>query len=286
MHGARGRPYSQPTAPVPAAGAVFVEGAMSRHEGTPDRFDPGVHELWPGISDSALREIVFQSGGAARQSSFAGDIAILGTRPRIAIIGSRRATPDGLAAAEELAAELAGFGAVVVSGAADGIDMAAHLAALAAGGATIACLPFGLGHITCGLGRPRLLAQANSRLLLLSPFPPRQVPSRSTPVVRNRLVASLADAVVAVEFGPASGTLHCVRFARGFGRPVFVVQPQATQDAALQAIHASLRSQGVAFLNPRPRSGRSAATRIIDSARASIRERDAGREAQLSIIPE
>lgn len=259
---------------------------MSKPTPDADRFDPAVHELWPAIAEAGLREDIFAAGGAMRQASYAGDLGVLAERPRIAVVGSRRASPAGIACAEELSAELAGLGAVIVSGAADGIDMAAHLATLDAGGATIACLPFGLGHINCGLGRARLLAAANRRLLLLSPFPPRQVPSRSTPVVRNRLIASLADAVVAIEFGPGSGTLHCLRFALELGRPVFLAQGADSGDVGMKALHGTLRARGAVFLEPRPKSGRRAAVRILDSARAGVRHRKGARDAQMRLLPE
>lgn len=67
----------------------------------------------------------------------AGDPAILETGARVSIVGSRQASPEGLARARKLARRLAGEGVVVVSGLALGIDTAAHIATIAAGGRTV-----------------------------------------------------------------------------------------------------------------------------------------------------
>src|SRR2546427_11454355 len=89
----------------------------------------------------------------------------------VAIVGSRRATPYGIAAAERLASDLAARGVTIVSGLARGIDTAAHQSALAAGGRTLGVLGCGVGGGDPPENGPLVRAIA-SRAAILSQFPP------------------------------------------------------------------------------------------------------------------
>jgi DNA processing protein len=127
--------------------------------------------------------------------------------PRVAIVGSRRPSPYGEAVAEQLAADLARAGVVVVSGLALGIDAAAHRGALAGGGVTVAVM---------GTGVDIVYPAAHSKLAeeivaaggaLVSQFPDGTAPRRHNFPARNWTMAALSNAVVVVEAAEGSGAL-------------------------------------------------------------------------------
>jgi DNA processing protein len=139
----------------------------------------------------------------------------------VAIVGSRAATSYGLGLARRLSSDLARLGIIVVSGLARGIDTAAHLGALEAGGATLAVLPFPLGEEPAA-ARPLARAIA-ARGALLSERAPGEPSFRHVFVERNRMIAALASAVVVVEAAERSGALSTAAAARRLGRPVLAV---------------------------------------------------------------
>lgn len=150
----------------------------------------------------------------------------------IAIVGSRRATPYGLAAAETLAADLAARGITIVSGLARGVDTAAHRGALAASGRTIAVLGSGIDVVYPPENRPLALEIA-ARGALVSQFPPGMAPRPWNFPARNRILAALTLGVVVVEAAERSGALITAGFAGDLGREVFAVPGRIT-DAASQ----------------------------------------------------
>lgn len=143
-------------------------------------------------------------------------------RPRVTIVGTRRASAYGVRAARDLAGAFAAHGIAVVSGMALGVDGRAHEAALEAGGTTVAVLGCGVDIVYPP--RHRGLYQAISqRGLILSELPPGTPPSRWTFPHRNRLLAALGDAVIVVEGPPTSGAMQTAAQAAALGRPVFAV---------------------------------------------------------------
>jgi len=142
--------------------------------------------------------------------------------PWVAIVGSRAASPYGLAIAHRIAGDLARLGIAVVSGLARGIDAAAHRGALAAGGPTIAVLPSGLDCITPPAHEPlaREIARGGALLTEIASGGPRY---RSEFLHRNRLIAATARATVVVEAAESSGALSTAAVARRLGRPVLAV---------------------------------------------------------------
>lgn len=148
-----------------------------------------------------------------------GDITLL-QRPAIAVVGSRRPSRDGSAAAFELGAQLAGYGLVVVSGLARGIDGHAHAGALSAGGATVAVMATGLDRIYPDVHK-RLAADIVGNGLLITEFPPYVNPERWHFPRRNRTLSGLCLATVVVEAGRPSGSLLTATAAAEQGREVF-----------------------------------------------------------------
>jgi DNA processing protein len=145
----------------------------------------------------------------------------------VAIVGSRRATSYGLDVAERLAAELAARGITVVSGLARGIDSAAHLGALAAGGRTIAVLGSGVDVVYPSENR-RLAERIAEHGAVVSQFAPGTRPLPYHFPERNRVIAGLSLAVVVVEAAERSGSLITAGFAADLGREVMAVPGRVT----------------------------------------------------------
>jgi DNA processing protein len=142
--------------------------------------------------------------------------------PMIAIVGSRKPTPQGLDIAAELAGGLARSGWTVVSGLALGIDGAAHAAALDAGAPSIAVVGTGLDRVYPA--RHRALAHRLAEQgLLLSEFALGTPPMAGNFPQRNRIIAGLARGTVVVEAALRSGSLITARLAAECGREVFAV---------------------------------------------------------------
>ncbi len=149
----------------------------------------------------------------------------------IAVVGSRRATPYGLEAAERLASDLAARRVTIVSGLARGIDTAAHRGALAARGRTIAV--FGSGVDVVYPPENRGLAEDIERQgALVSQFPPGTLPLPWHFPERNRTIAGLALGVVVVEAAERSGALITAGLAGDLGREVFAVPGRITVEAS------------------------------------------------------
>ena len=147
--------------------------------------------------------------------------------PAVAMVGARACTGYGSQAAGQLAADLARGGTTIVSGAALGVDGAAHRGALAVGGTTVAVL-------ACGIDRSypashRTLIQAiGQRGAVLAELPPGTSPTRFRFLARNRLIAALGMGTVVVEAAARSGSLVTARLAAELGRAVFAVPGPVT----------------------------------------------------------
>lgn len=148
-----------------------------------------------------------------------------------AIVGTRAATAYGEHVAAELSAGLAEQDVTVVSGGAYGIDGAAHRAALAADGMTVAVLAGGV-DVPYPAGHSALLHRVARSGLLVSEYPPGVRPARHRFLTRNRLVAALSGATVVVEAGVRSGAASTAAWARALGRVVCAVPGPVTSSAS------------------------------------------------------
>ena len=156
-----------------------------------------------------------------------------------AIVGTRAATSYGELVATDLADGLVEHDVAVVSGGAYGIDGAAHRAALAAEGVTVAVLAGGL-DIPYPAGHSALLHRIGGGGLLVTEYPPGVRPARHRFLTRNRLVAAFAGAAVVVEAGLRSGAANTAAWARALGRVVGAVPGPVTSSAST-GCHALLR---------------------------------------------
>ena len=165
--------------------------------------------------------------------------ALEAARSGVAIVGARAATAYGEHVAGEFAAELAASGVCVVSGAAFGIDAAAHRASLAGGGCTVALMAGGL---------ERAYPQAHTELVeriaatgaVVSEVAPGSAPTKWRFLQRNRLIAALSAATVVVEAGWRSGSVNTAHHASALGRPLGAV-PGPVTSAASAGCHRLLR---------------------------------------------
>jgi DNA processing protein len=140
----------------------------------------------------------------------------------VAIIGSRSASDYGKRIATALAAELATMGITIVSGAAYGVDAAAHSGAMAAGGATVGVLGCGL-DVVYPRSHASLFRDISDKGLLISEYPFGTQPEGFRFPARNRIISGLVEGVVVVEATEKSGSLITARLALDQGREVFAV---------------------------------------------------------------
>jgi DNA processing protein len=158
----------------------------------------------------------------------------------VAVVGARAATPYGVHTTNDIAFGLAERGWTVVSGGAFGIDAAAHRAALAASGRTIAVL-------ACGVDRP--YPQGNAALfeeigrtgLLISEWPPGADPLRHRFLIRNRVIAAATAGTVLVEAAARSGAVQTMSRVLALNRTAMIV-PGAVTSIMSVGCHEMLRN--------------------------------------------
>jgi DNA processing protein len=178
------------------------------------------------------------------------------TTPRLAaVVGSREPSGAGVAATTELTAALAAAGWSILSGLAEGIDAAAHRAALAAGATNLALLAGGLDRISPRANLPLVeeILATGGALLGEHPLGTATLPAHL--ITRNRLQSGLASFVLITDCAARSGTMHTARYAAAQGRPVFVAPPRPAE------------SEGTRLLRETP------ARELPDRAPAFARER-------------
>ena len=140
-------------------------------------------------------------------------------RPRVGVVGTRAATPHGLADAHELGRVLAHAGVTVVSGLAIGIDGAAHEGALAASGTVIGVLGTGL-DVVYPRRHGALHRRVRERGMLVSEYRLGTGPHPARFPLRNRVIAALSDVVVVVEATATGGARITATDAERYGRSV------------------------------------------------------------------
>lgn len=225
--------------------------------------DPDYPEGLAALSDAPLALAV------------AGNVSALSARS-VAIVGARNASAVGRRIAGDLARGLVEAGLVVVSGLARGIDAAAHEAALASGGLTVAA-------IATGLDRPYppehagLQARIGASGAVVTEAPPGTAPRRTLFPRRNRIIAGLSLGVVVVEAAERSGSLITARLALEEGREVFAVpgsplEPRAKGPNSLIRQGAHLVETAEDILSALPQAPRSPPRLIPSRVRETLAE--------------
>lgn len=159
---------------------------------------------------------------APKELFVAGHADWLRQQPRVAIVGARKASPEGLRRAAKLARILAGHRAIVVSGLAEGIDAVAHNATIDADGRTVAVIGTPLSN-TYPARHRSLQERLMREHLVVSQFPEGYPTTRKNFPLRNRTMALICDASVIVEASDGSGSLSQGWEALRLGRPLFLM---------------------------------------------------------------
>lgn len=157
----------------------------------------------------------------------------------LAMVGARASTAYGDHVTAVLSVDLAERGFTIISGAAYGIDAAAHRAALAVQGTTVAVLAGGV-DVAYPRANADLIRQIGLTGALLSETPPGGAPARMRFLSRNRIIAALAMGTVVVEAGLRSGARSTAKHARELGRHVMAV-PGPVESLMSQGCHAEIR---------------------------------------------
>ncbi|SEG09172.1 DNA processing protein [Caloramator fervidus] len=140
----------------------------------------------------------------------------------IAIVGSRKASNYGLTVAYKFSKDLSNYGVKIISGLAKGIDTAAHLGCLDAGGITVGILGSGFKHIYPSSNK-ELIDRIIKEGCIITEFLPDVKPFPQNFPRRNRIISGLADYVLVVEATERSGSLITARLALEQGKDVFAI---------------------------------------------------------------
>ena len=209
---------------------------------------PGQEE-WPdGLGDLEHAPALNHRGGPPLGLWVRGSLGLAETVARsVAVVGCRAATSYGQSVAGQLGAGLAERNVTSVSGAAFGIDSAAHRGSLALNGPTVAVLACGTdvayprAHVT-------LLDRIGAEGLVVSELPLGATPTKWRFLARNRLIAALARGTVVVEAAVRSGALNTAHWALSLGRMTMGV-PGPVTAATSRGVHELLRAGGALLVS-------------------------------------
>jgi len=239
---------------LPPIGAGLTEGARQRAESSDLRADLarldriGARFVVPGDPEWPTERLSWHDGleHAPPLGLFllgSGDLRQL-SEHAVSVVGARASTAYGVHVAGELGLQLADRGWTVLSGAAYGIDGAAHRGALASErGVTVAVLACAV-DVCYPKGHTGLLAAIASRGLVVSEHPPGCAPTRSRFLVRNRLIAALSVGTVVVEAAVRSGSLTTARQAGSLNRHLMAVPGPVTSELS-RGCHRLLREGAI-----------------------------------------
>lgn len=236
---------------------------------------PGDDE-WPSQVDDLMRaEVLHHRGGPPLGLWVKGPTRLDALTKAVAVVGSRSATTYGTEVAADIAATLVRAGHPVVSGAAFGIDQAAHRGALGVDGSDIAVLACGADRAYPTAHRD-LLDHLGRTSAVIAEVPPGCAPTRGRFLSRNRLIAALTRGTVVVEAAARSGALNTASWATRLNRHLMGV-PGPVTSAQSQGVHELIRS-GAASLVTRGDEVLEvvgeAGTHLTSRPRAPARRRD------------
>lgn len=176
-----------------------------------------------------------------------GDLQTLeDTNKKFAVVGARAASQYGEQVAGEIGSTLATSNAITISGAAFGIDAAAHRGAITGGGKTIAVLGCGI-DVAYPASHAGLISRIAQNGAVVSEIPPGGRPLKQNFLTRNRIIAALSDEVVVVEAARRSGSLSTANWANALGRKVWGV-PGPINSATSLGTNQGIGNQSMSIL--------------------------------------
>lgn len=250
---------------------------------------PGDAE-WPlPLDDLADRPALHRRGDVPVGLWVRGPLRLDRTERSVAVVGARAATTYGGRAATDIAADVGRAGWCVVSGAAFGVDQAAHRGVLGVGGPTVAVLASGVDK-AYPAAHTALIDLIGDHGAIVSEAAPGSAPTRIRFLARNRLIAALCRGTVVVEAAWRSGALNTATWADSVGRVVMGVPGPITSGLS-QGVHEMIRSRAALLVT----SGAevmealgAAGEHLLEVPRAPARSRDrlTGRQQQvLDAVP-
>jgi len=283
---------SAQTAVERAPGDESLPAAARAALRTPDRAAEGADRHWLEQPDHHLLTCSGQDYPALLRDIPSAPAALLVHgdpaqlwSPQIAIVGARSASASGLANARSFARAFARAGNVVTSGLAEGIDGAAHGAALDAGGATIAVLGTGPDVIYPRQHR-ELAARIAAHGALVSEFPPGTEGRPEHFPRRNRIISGLSLGTLVIEAGLNSGSLITARLAAEQGREVFAL-PGSIHSPLARGCHRLIRDGAwlVETADEVLEQLRGVGARLADHLRERLDQDETAAPARRSAVP-
>jgi DNA processing protein len=223
---------------------IDARAELERAERQGIRFVTPADDEWPEpVADLAHAPSLHERGGVPVALWVKGPARLDELVGRaVAVVGSRSATTYGATVAGDIAAGLGEAGHTVVSGAAFGIDNAAHRGALAARGPTMAVLACGVDRAYPAAHR-RLLDYIADVGAVVSEAAPGCAPTRIRFLARNRLIAAMSQGTVVVEAAIRSGALNTASWAASLSRTLMGV-PGPVTSAPSAGVHQLIRARG------------------------------------------
>jgi DNA processing protein len=249
---------------------------LERAAGLGIRFVIPSDDEWPSqLAELAHAEPLHDRGGVPIGLWVKGPLPLGELAGSVAVVGSRSATSYGADAAAEVAATAARADLTVVSGAAFGIDQAAHRGALALQGKSVAVLACGVDR-AYPAAHKTLLDHLAAEHAVISEAAPGWAPTRIRFLSRNRLIAALTRGTVVVEAAVRSGALNTANWATRLNRPLMGV-PGPVTSAPSQGVHQLIRTGAATLVT----SGHdvlelvgAAGEHVIEEPRGPVRSRD------------
>ena len=213
--------------------SALVEQAVKSLNSVRGRFITPADQEWPDSLDDLdiSAPIGLWCTGGGRLSQI--------TQRSLAVVGARSATAYGQRIAHEISVQAASENVGVISGAAYGIDAAAHRGSLASQGKTVAVLACGV-DVAYPVSHRGLLSNITDSGVVVSEAPPGAKPHKHRFLIRNRLIAALSQSTVVVEAALRSGSLSTSNWAHVLNRQIWGI-PGPITSATSAGVHAAIR---------------------------------------------